>query len=142
MVAAENQIKSKKGRYKPMKKTRIEGIGIINVEGLEATAGQLEMRVPVEVISQQLSKTLDELFAKFQKAHPKVASENIAFEARLVFSFNYYNPEFSLTLIVFDAEDQDIVEIWDELEVTLSEDARKQFRKIAWDKLGEALFNL
>ena len=45
-------------------------------------------------------------------------------------------------LIIFDAENQDTAEIWDGLEVTLSEDAKKQFRKIAWNKLGEALFNL
>ena len=60
----------------------------------------------------------------------------------MVFSLNRYNPEFTLMLIIFDAENQDTAEIWDELEVTLSEDAKKQFRKIAWEKLGEALFNL
>lgn len=124
-----------------MKQT-IKEIGTINVESLEVAEGQLEMRMPVEVISEQLDTTLDELFAKFQKDHPKVASENIAYEARMVFSFNRYNPEFSLMLIVFDAENQGTAEIWDELEVTLSEDAKKQFRKLAWDKLGEALFNL
>lgn len=120
----------------------IKEIGTINVEGLEVAEGQLEMRIPVEVISQQLDKKLDELFADFKKCHPKVTSENIAYEARIVFSLNRYNPEFSLMLIIFDAENQDTAEIWDELEITLSEDAKKQFRKIAWDKLGEALFNL
>ena len=78
-----------------MKQT-IKEIGTINVESLEVAEGQLEMRMPVEVISEQLDTTLDELFAKFQKDHPKVASENIAYEARMVFSFNRYNPEFSL----------------------------------------------
>lgn len=125
-----------------MKNTTIKEIGTFNVEGLETVEGQLEMRIPVEVISQQLDKKLDELFADFEKCHPEVASENITYEARLVFSLNRYNPEFSLMLIIFDAENQETAEIWDELEVTLSEDAKKQFRKIAWDKLGEALFNL
>ena len=35
-----------------------------------------------------------------------------------------------------------MAEIYDNMEVTLSDDAKKQFRKIAWEKLGEALFNL
>ena len=59
-----------------------------------------------------------------------------------IFQFGRLNPEFSLTLIIFDGTEDGADEIWDELEVTLSEDAKKQFRKIAWDKLGEALFNL
>lgn len=124
-----------------MKQT-IKEIGTINIECLEVAEGQLEMRMPVEVISKQLSTTLGELFAEFKEDHPNVTSENIAYEARMVFSFNRYNPEFSLMLIIFDVENQDTAEIWDELEVTLSKDAKKQFRKIAWDKLGEALFNL
>lgn len=125
-----------------MEATTIKEIGVINVEGLEVAEGQLEMRMPVEVISEQLDSTLDNLFAKFQKDHPQITSENIVYEARMVFSLNRYNPEFSLMLIIFDAEDQGTAEIWDELEVTLSDDAKKQFRKIAWDKLGETILNL
>lgn len=113
-----------------MKQT-IREIGTINVESLEVAEGQLEMRMPIEVISEQLGTTLDDLFAKFKKDHSEVESENIVYEARLVFSLNRYNPEFSLMLIIFDSENQNTAEIWDELEVTLSEDAKKQFRKIA-----------
>lgn len=120
----------------------IKEIGTINVESLEVAEGQLEMRMPIEVIGKQFYTTLGELLTEFQKDHPNVTSENIAYEARMVFSFNRYNPEFSLMLIIFDKEDQGTADIWDELEVTLSEDVKKQFRKIAWEKLGEALFNL
>lgn len=123
-------------------KTKIKEVGTINIEAVEVAEGQLEMRIPVEVVSKQLCKTLDELFADFKNSHPEVSDENIAYEARMIFSFNRYNPEFSLMLIIFNSDNQETVEIWDELEVTLSEDAKKQFRKIAWDKLGEALFNL
>ena len=76
-----------------------------------------------------------------QGMYPSI-DPDVYYEARLVFQFGRSNPEFSLTVIVFDKDDKGTDEIWDELEVTLSEDARKQFRKIAWDKLGEALFNL
>lgn len=125
-----------------MKKETIKEIGVINIEAVEVAEGCIEMRIPVEVVSQQLDNKLYKLIADFEKNHPDVAKKNIAYEARMVFSLNRYNPEFTLMLIIFDAENQDTAEIWDELEVTLSEDAKKQFRKIAWEKLGEALFNL
>ena len=125
-----------------MKKETIKEIGVINIDAIEVAEGCIEMRIPVEIVSQQLDNKLDKLIADFEKSYPDVTEKNIAYEARMVFSLNRYNPEFTLMLIIFDAENQDTAEIWDELEVTLSEDAKKQFRKIAWEKLGEALFNL
>lgn len=124
-----------------MKKT-IKEIGTINIDAVEVAEGAIEMRVPVEAISKEMNATLDKLFKDFEKSYPEVKKDNITYEARMVFSFNRYNQEFSLMLIIFDAENQETAEIWDELEVTLSEDAKKQFRQIAWNKLGEALFNL
>ena len=124
-----------------MKQT-IKEIGTINVEGLEVAEGAIEMRMPVEVISDQLDTKLDEIFEHYKKNNPQINPEKIFYEARLVFQFGRLNPEFSLMLIVFDEDGKGKDDIWDELEVTLSEDAKKQFRKIAWDKLGEALFNL
>lgn len=124
-----------------MKQT-IKEIGTINVEGLEVAEGAIEMRMPVEVISEHLDTKLDEIFDYYKKNNPQINQDNIFYEARLVFQFGRSNPEFSLMLIVFDKDYKGSDEIWDELEVTLSEDAKKQFRKIAWDKLGEALFNL
>lgn len=132
----------KKGRLLVMERTTISEVGTINVEKLEVAEGQLELRIPVEVISQQMDKKLDELIGNFAETHPNVAKENIFFESRLVFSLNRYNPEFSLMLIIFDGENQGTVEIWDELQVTLSEEQKKQFRKLAWEKLGEALFGI
>ena len=44
-----------------MKQT-IKEIGTINVEGLEVAEGAIEMRMPVEVISEQLDTKLDEIF--------------------------------------------------------------------------------
>lgn len=125
-----------------MKKETIKEIGVINIDAIEVAEGCIEMRIPVEIVSQQLDNKLDKLIADFEKNHPDATKRNIAYEARMVFSLNSYNPEFTLMLIIFDAENQDTAEIWDELEVTLLEDAKKQFRKIAWEKLGEALFNL
>ena len=125
-----------------MKNTTIKEIGTINIDAVEVAEGTIEMRIPVEVISEQMDATLDKVLADYYKCNPQVDQSDVYYEARLVFQFGRSNPEFSLTVIVFDKDDKGTDEIWDELEVTLSEDARKQFRKIAWDKLGEALFNL
>lgn len=126
-----------------MKATTIKEIGVFNVEGLEVTEGRLEIRVPVDVVSEDLDKNLDKFFKDFSEHHPKVKEENISFEARIIFDFgNCNNPEFSLELIIFDSENHRAVEFWDELEITLSEDAKKQFRRIAWQKFGEAILNL
>ena len=125
-----------------MKKTTIKEIGTINIEAVEVAEGSIEMRVPVEVVSEQLDATLDRLLEDYIEKNPQIKQENICYEARLVFQFGRSNPEFSLMLIIFNEDYKGTDEIWDELEVTLSEDAKKQFRKIAWDKLGEALFNL
>lgn len=125
-----------------MKKSTIKEIGTINIEAVEIAEGSIEMRLPLEVISEQLNVTLEKLLGDYMKKNPQIKQENICYEARLVFQFGRSNPEFSLMLIIFDEDYKGTDEIWDELEVTLSEDAKKQFRKIAWDKLGEALFNL
>lgn len=124
-----------------MKQT-IKEIGTINIDAMEVAEGSIEMRVPVEVISKQMDITLDRVLADYYKSNPQVEPGNVCYETRLVFQFGRLNPEFSLMLIVFDRDYKGTDEIWDELEVTLSDEAKKQFRKIAWDKLGEALFNL
>ena len=125
-----------------MKKTTIKEIGTINIEAVEVAEGAIEMRLPVEVISEQMDATLDKVIENYKVNNPQIEQGNIFYEARLVFHFGSANPEFSLMLIVFDRDCKGTDEIWDELEVVLSEDAKKQFRKIAWDKLGEAILNL
>lgn len=124
-----------------MKQT-IKEIGTINMEGLNVAEGAIEMRIPVEVISEQMDSKLDEIYECFYKSNPQVNPKDVYYEARLVFQFGRANNDFSLMLIVFDSNNMDNAEIWDELEVTLSEDVKKQFRKIAWDKLGEAILDL
>ena len=124
-----------------MKKTTIKEIGTINIEAVKVAEGAIEMRVPIEIISEQMNTTLDEIFTNYYKKNPQIEHKNVFYEARLVFQFGRLNPEFSLMIIVFDKDEKGTDKIWDELEVTLTDEAKKQFRKIAWDKLGEALFN-
>ena len=125
-----------------MKTQDIKEIGTINIDAVEVAEGIIEMRVPVEVISEQMDATLDKVIENYKVNNPQIEQDNIFYEARLVFHFGSANPEFSLMLIVFDRDYKGTDEIWDELEITLSEDAKKQYRKIAWNKLGETLFNI
>ena len=125
-----------------MKKATIKEIGTININALQVAEGTIEMRISIEVVSEQMDITLEKLFADYYKNNPQVKQENVYYEARLIMQFNSLNPEFSMMIIIFDDGGNGNDEIWDELEVTLSEDAKKEFRKIAWAKLGEALFNL
>ena len=123
-----------------MKKMTINEIGTVNVENFEMAEGIIEMRMPIEVVSEEMEETLDKLFEYFKKDYPEV--KDPVYEARLVFHFGHENPEFSMMIIVFDADDTEKMAMWDELKVTLSDEARKYFRKVAWDKLGEALFSM
>ena len=124
-----------------MKQT-IKEIGTINIDSIYVAEGAIEMRIPVEVISEQMDSKLDEIYEYFYKNNPQVNPKDVYYEARLVFQFGRANNDFSLMLIVFDSNNMDNAEIWDELEVTLSEDVKKQLKKIAWDKLGEAILDL
>lgn len=123
-----------------MKKMTINEIGTVNIENFEMAEGIIEMRMPIEVVSEQMEETLDKFFEYFKKDYPEV--ENPVYEARLVFHFGHANHEFSMMIIVFDADDNDKMLMWDELKVTLSNEARKHFRKVAWEKLGEVLFDM
>ena len=123
-----------------MKKFEINEIGTINIENFEVAEGIIEMRMPIEVVSEQMDNSLDKVFEDFKDSYPEV--ESPVYEARLVFHLGHANPEFSMMIIVFDADDEDKMVMWDELKVTLSDEARKHFRKVAWDKLGEILFSM
>lgn len=125
-----------------MEKATIKEIGTININAVEVAEGAIEMRIPIEAISNQMNITLDKVFTNYCKRNPQVKTEKVHYETRLIFQFGRSNPEFSLMTIVFDEDNEGIDEIWDELEITLSDEVKKLFRKVAWDKLGEVLFNL
>lgn len=124
-----------------MNKT-IKEIGTFKIESLNVAEGCIEMRMPVDVISKQLDAKLDEVFAYYKTKNPTIKNEDICFEARLVFQFGRLNPDVSLMLIIFDKDEKGIDEIWDELKVTISDADKKQLKKIAWEKLGDVLFEL
>lgn len=126
-----------------MKRNKISNLGTINIKSLEVSNGQMEIFIPVEVISDELDAVLEKCAENFRVHHPEV--ENPSFNLRLVFSFGYANPEFELLVVMFDETSADKFEEYDSSfvgDIELSEEQRKQIKKVMWDKLGETLFNL
>lgn len=125
-----------------MKRNKINNLGTINVESLEVSNGQMEVFIPVELISDELDVVLEKCSKDFKEHHPEV--ETPCFNLRLVFSFGYANPEFELLVVMFDEASEEFEE-YDSCfigDVELSEEQTKQIKKVMWDKLGETLFNL
>lgn len=125
-----------------MKRNKINNLGTINIESLEVSNGQMEVFIPVEVISDELDAVLEKCAKDFKEHHPEV--ETPCFNLRLVFSFGYANPEFELLVVMFDEASEEYEE-YDSCfvgDIELSEEQRKQIKKVMWDKLGESLLNL
>ena len=48
-----------------MKKMTINEIGTINIENFEVAEGIIEMRMPIEVVSEQMDNALDQIKSRF-----------------------------------------------------------------------------
>lgn len=126
-----------------MQKTRISNLGSISIEKLEVNNGQIEVFIPVEAVSDELDAVLEKCAENFRKQYPEV--EKPCFNLRLVFSFGYANPEFELLILMYDDNSDGKYKEYDHIftgELELSEEQKKQIKKVMWDKLGEVLFNL
>ena len=126
-----------------MKRNKISNLGTINIKSLEVSNGQMEIFIPVEVISDELDAVLEKCTKDFKEHHPEV--EMPCFNLRIVFSFGYANPEFELLVVMFDEASEDKYEEYDSCfvgDIELSEEQTKQIKKVMWNKLGESLLNL
>lgn len=127
-----------------MKRNTIKNLGTISIDKLEIVGGTIEVFIPVEASSNELDDVLEKCKASYKKDHPEI--ENVSFNVNLVFSMGYANPEFELQILVFDEDtDGETCEEYDSFfvgDIELSEDQKKQIKKVMWDKLGETLFNL
>lgn len=115
----------------------INEVGAINIDLLEVAEGVIEMRMPIECINDHMNGMLGLAFENYFERNPQINRNDVFYETRLVFHFGRLNPEFSMMLIIFDKDEKGEDEIWDELEVTIDEDTKKQIKKIVWNKLGE-----
>lgn len=126
-----------------MKRNTIKNLGTISIDKLEIVGGIIEVFIPIEASSNELDAVLEKCKASYKKDHPEI--ENVSFNVNLVFSMGYANPEFELQILVFDDTTGETFEEYDSYcigDIELSEDQKKQIKKVMWDKLGETLFNL
>lgn len=126
-----------------MRKTTISNLGSISIENLEVNNGQIEVFIPVEAVSDELDVVLEKCADNFREHHPEV--ETPCFNLRLVFSFGYANPEFELLILMYDDASEGKYEEYDHIftgDLELSEEQKKQIKKVMWDKLGTTLLNL
>lgn len=126
-----------------MKRNIIKNLGTISIDKLEIVGGTIEVFIPIEASSNELDVVLEKCKASYKKDHPEI--ENVSFNVNLVFSMGYANPEFELQILVFDDTTGETFEEYDSYcvgDIELSEDQKKQIKKVMWDKLGETLFNL
>ncbi len=128
--------------------TKIKDIGIVNLEGVCIENGQIEVHVPVKTVKGQLDKVLDGCLEDFSKHYPDVEENEINIDVNVVLSFGAFREskidkvEFTLLVYVWQDSNNDNVKTYDEIPLTLNDEDSKKIKKIIWDGLGEALFNL
>lgn len=94
-----------KGRYEPMKRNILRNLGTINVEEIAIMGGQIEVFVPVDVISDELDAVIVKCEEHYRARHSEVV--NVAVNVNLVFTMVYANPEFALQIVLFDEDNAD-----------------------------------
>lgn len=126
-----------------MKRNILRNLGTINIDKLEILGGQIEVFIPVEAVSDELDAVMTKCENSYRKDHPEVT--NVAFNVNLVFTMVYADPEFALQIVLFDEDNEDNFEEYDDCivgDIELPEEQKKQIKKAMWDKMGEYMLNL
>ena len=142
-VNITNQKQSKKGRYEPMNRNILRNLGTINVEEIAIMGGQIEVFVSVDVISDELDAVIVRCEEHYRARYAEVV--NVAVNVNLVFTMGYANPEFALQIVLFDKNNEDNYEEYDDFfvgDIELSTEQKKQIKKVMWNKLGEYLLDI
>lgn len=123
----------------------IKEFGAIDLDRVKATNGQIETFVPIKVIGDELDELLEALHEDFRKKHPEVNETDTNFNVNVIYSFGGFAdmpPEFELEIIIWDENDEDVVEFYEEIKVNLSDEATVEIKKAIWEGLGHMLFGL
>ena len=123
----------------------INELGTIDLDRVMATNGRIETFVPIKVIGDELDELLEALHEDFRTKHPEVNDMDTNFTVNVIYSFGGFvddEPEFELEIIIWDNNDDDVAEFYEEIKVNLSENATKEVKKAIWKGLGHMLFDL
>lgn len=110
----------------------INELGTIDLDRVMATNGRIETFVPIKVIGDELDELLEALHEDFRTKHPEVNDKDTNFTVNVIYSFGGFvddEPEFELEIIIWDENNDDIAEFYEEIKVNLSEDATKEVKK-------------
>lgn len=133
--------------------TKLDSLGTIDLSDVSIGNGQLEVHIPIENGTKQMQEIFDECTADYMKKHGNVKSYNeLNYDVRVVFSRggfvygNRNNAEFNLLVIVWQKSDditgKDTAEFYEEIAVDFNSADAKKIKRVIWESLGEALFNL
>ena len=123
----------------------INELGTIDLNRVKATNGRIETFVPITVIGDELDELLETLHEDFKTKHPEVNDNDTNFTVNVIYSFGGFvddEPEFELEIIIWDENDEDVVEFYEEIKVNLSDEATVEVKKAIWEGLGHMLFGL
>lgn len=124
-----------------MRRNNIKELGVIDLDKVESNNGRITTFIPIKVIGNELDALLDTLHADFAEKHPEV--EEPAYSVNITYIYGeLYGSRFELEVIIWDENDDRVVEFYEEIEINLSEQATKEVKKIIWDALGKSFFNL
>lgn len=114
----------------------INELGTIDLDRVMATNGRIETFVPIKVIGDELDELLEALHEDFRTKYPEVNDKDTNFTVNVIYSFGGFvdnEPEFELEVIIWDNNNDDIAEFYEEIKVNLSENATKEVKKAIWE---------
>lgn len=120
----------------------LKGLGQVSIDKIEVASGMIDIHIPIEVMSKELDKYIDEIVDNFKQYHPQ--SKLISVDTRLTMSFGSLNPDFEMSIVVFDEENETNIEFYDccAFGIELSDEQKRQIKQMILDQLSESMFNI
>lgn len=130
-----------------MKKNEIRTIGTINLENINIDmSGTFEMHLPLEDIGEQTDKILNYCMDDYKEKHPQTnTEEDVYFDFKLIYTSGFSNPEYSeymADVYIWQKEGDELLEIYESIELHLDTEAQKKVKSIIWEQLGKQLLGL
>ena len=102
-------------KAKIIKTVEVKELGVINMQSIEASEGQLTVHIHLDKASGELEDLLNKLQQDFMQKHPEVEEQDINFDVRVTYTFGGvyvtgFDSEFNLDIFVWKDGENDVVE--------------------------------
>lgn len=120
----------------------LKGLGQVSIDKIKVASGMIDIHIPIEVMSKDLDEYVDKIVDNFKKYHPQ--SKLISVDTRLTLSFGTLNPDFEMSIVIFDEENEENVEFYDccAFGIELKDEQKRQIKQMILDQLSESMFNI